>query len=168
MNHYRSCGFAALIYLFQGKTFRQIHVQLNGGELPLPPQNVFKNEIQFGAIEGRFTHAQLVLPAAGLDEFPKRRFGLLPNFRIPDIFIFIFRVMRRNAHPEIVKAEGFIDLRDHVQHQIYFALNLLGSGEHVAVVLRQRPHARETGKFAAFFVAIIGGGRSPADGEFAV
>src|SRR3989338_6378296 len=52
------------INIIKLKAFRQVHVELNGRELPLATKGILKHEVEFWPIERRFTDTNLMCPSA--------------------------------------------------------------------------------------------------------
>ena len=51
MNHDRAVDFPIVPLVFETETFGQVVIDLDGAQLPFPPNDVFDDEIDFWTVE---------------------------------------------------------------------------------------------------------------------
>ena len=118
----------------------EVEVELDGGELPGPPDGIADVHVDLGAVEGAAADVDAVVEAGGVQGGPQPGGGLVPQGLGP--------------HPLVVGAGGQLGLEvleaegpQHAEHEVeqrrQLRGHLLGGAEDVAVVLGEAPAAQQ-------------------------
>ena len=88
MDHHRRVLLVVLGDVGESQPRRLNEIHLDGGELPLAAEHVVGEEVCLGTVEGGFAFGFPVVHLILVERSAQGGFGLVPPFRVIDIFAF--------------------------------------------------------------------------------
>src|SRR5690625_1272225 len=141
-------------------------VDLDSGELPLAAQDIVRDEVGLGAVEGGFALCLVVGNTLGFESVAKSLCCLRPLLVILNILALIAPQAQSNrVVAEPVRRQHILDK---AQGERELFLDLLLCTEDVGVVLCERTYPREAVQLARLFIAVERRKLGVADGQLTV
>ena len=160
------CGLAVLAHVLAAQARRLDEVHLDRAELPLAAQHVLGHEVGLGAVEGGLALHRVVLHLVGVQRGLERVRRQRPFLVVGHVLA--LAAAQRELHPVVAQLVAVEHLADQLQRPAELFLDLVGPAEDVAVVLRQRPHARQAAQLARLLVAVERGELGEAQRQVAI
>ena len=128
-------------------------VELDGGDLPVPSEDILDVDVDLRAVEGAVARIHLVGQAVGLECLVERALGGIPLVLRPQV--------ARRARGQLErrrKVEQLVKGADQPEHAGDLVLHLVGTAVDMGVVHGDLPHAKQPGQRARALVSV-----QPAD-----
>ena len=147
MDHHWAMRLVVCACVTEIEAHGQVVINLHGAELPRATNHILHDEVNFRAVERRFTRLFGIGHAKRRGRITTRRFGLVPIGRFADIFCAI-RIAQANANAVVIHAQRAEDqLHDRQATKDFFG-DLVFSHEEMRIVLGETAHAGHSANFA--------------------
>src|SRR5208283_801338 len=141
---------------FQSEARRQVEIELNGAELPGPPDGIDDLDIDFGPVKRGFAFDALVGNIHAVHSVGQSVGGSGPVFGFAGVIFRMLGIPIGKFDFEFVEAKVPHDRECKVDAAFNLRFDLIWRAEYVSVVLGETANAQQTVENAAALVAING------------